>query len=124
MSLVCVGQIIEKFHVELPDFIAAVTTDFCTYTKERPIQFKGFRDEFRFVTKDEKRSLIAMCDIENLEGFFDLLNKKYSLHISYPPTHVTLYTLQTDMGIFVTDADELVGLTKRVPAPFSLNELK
>ena len=119
VSLVCIGKIMEKHSVTLPNFRERVIEDFCGYVQYNDINLLKYNDEFRFASKDEKRSVVVMCDISNLQGFFNLINKKYSLRIEYPPTHVTLYTLQTDRpGIPLTDGEDLKKLTKIIPPPF------
>jgi hypothetical protein len=58
-----------------------------------------------------------MCDISNLNNFFDLINKKYDLQIEYQPTHVTLYTLQPNKGIFLADSGDIEKLSKPITNP-------
>jgi len=66
-------------------------------------------------------SLVVMCDVSNLDKFFDLINEKYQLNIEYPPTHVTLYTLQPNKGVFLTNSDEINNLTKVVSKPSGIS---
>jgi hypothetical protein len=117
VSLVCVGKIIEKNKISIPDFLNRVMDDFCSYTKNNDIDFLRYHDEFRFVSQSERRAIIAMCDISNLQEFFDLINKKYNLNVEYQPTHVTIYTLQPEIGIFITNKEDLNKLTKIIPRP-------
>lgn len=117
VSLVCIDKIKEKHRIEIPDFTNKVVADFCKFVREKDIDFAKFRDEFRFVSEGEKRTVIAMCDVTNLDEFFQRMNKKYGLAAEYPPIHVTLYTLQPDRGIFVVDAKDLRERTKIIPNP-------
>lgn len=117
VSLVCIGKIIEKHNVSIPEFISKVTGDFCDFVQANNIDFLRYRDEFKFAAQNEKRSVVVMCDVSNLEKFFVLLNKKYGLNLEYPPTHVTLYTLQQQMGIYLTDSEDIKKLTKLIPNP-------
>jgi hypothetical protein len=116
-TLVAISEIIRKNQIEIPGFVEQVVADFCEFVKENKVDLIGFRDEFRFATENERRSVIAMCEIANLNKFFDLLNKKYDLELEYPPTHVTLYTLKLDEGIFLTDAKDMEEMTKEIPNP-------
>lgn len=115
ISLVCIGKIIEKHNIIIPDFFNKVVTDFCEFTKMKSIDLVRCRDEFKLVSENERRSLIVMCDVSNLNKFFDLVNEKYNLQLEYPPTHVTLYTLQK--GIFLIDARAIEQLTKTIKNP-------
>ena len=117
VTLVAIGRIADKYNVNIPDFVNKVISDFCDFVKDSKINFIRFRNEFRFTIEDEKRSVVAMCDVSNLNKFFILINKKYGLNIEYPPTHVTLYTLQPDVGIFVTNSEDIEKLTKQISNP-------
>lgn len=120
ISLVCIGKIIEKNDLSIPDFLNKVIADFCEFTKHTNIDLARYRNEFRFVAENERRAVIAMCDISNLNKFFDFINQKYGLKLEYPPTHATLYTLQPNIGIFLTNADDINHLTKIIKTPVKL----
>lgn len=117
VSLVCSAKIKEKFNVADPDFVEKVNKDFGDFTAQHEVQLIGFRDEYKFVEEDEKKAVVCMCDIENLHEFFDLLNKKYNLEVPYPPTHATIYTLQPNVGIFLTNEEDIERLTKPIANP-------
>lgn len=119
-TLVAAGEMLRKGKAAEPDFLRKVVADFCEFVKENPIELIRYRDEYRFMAEDEKRSVVVMVDVSNLDKFFALLNKKYNLQLEYPPTHVTLYTLQPDVGIFMTDQDDLQRLTKLIQSPVKL----
>lgn len=120
VSLICIGKIMEKNNLSIPDFINKVIADFCEFTKHTSIDLARLCDEFRFVAENERRTIIAMCDISNLSKFFDFINQKYGLKLEYPPTHVTLYALQPNVGIFLTDTNDLNRLTKKIKVPIKL----
>ena len=117
VSLVCIGQIIKRNAISTPDFIEKVINDFCVFTKDNDISLVRYRDEFRFVEENDRKSVVVMCNIFNLDTFFDLLNKKYNIALEYQPTHVSLFTLQLDKAIFLTDSGDLERLTKVIPRP-------
>jgi hypothetical protein len=114
------GQIIKKHGVSTPNFAEGVMVDFCDFVQKNPIELLRYRDEYRFMAEDEKRAVVIMCDVSNLDKFFDHLNSKYKLTLEYPPTHVTLYTLQPNVGIFMTDSADLQKLSKIIPSPVKL----
>jgi len=109
VSLVCMEKIIEKQGVPIPNFISEVTADFSAFAPENPIELLRYRNEFRFVEDKgrERKSVIVMCDVSNLGKFFDFFNEKYGLKLEYPPTHVTLYTLQPNKGIYLVDEEDM-----------------
>lgn len=116
-TLVAIGKIIEKNQVKIPDFLDKIVADFCEFIKENNVEIVRFRDELKFASQNERRSVIIMCDVSNLDKFFDLINEKYDLQLEYPPTHVTLYTLQPDKGIFLTDSKDIETMTKSIKNP-------
>lgn len=120
VSLVCIGKIIKKNNLSVPDFINKVIADFCEFTKHTSIELARYRNEFRFVAEQKRRAVIVMCDISNLNKFFDFINRKYGLKLEYPPTHVTLYTLQPDAGIFLTDINDINKFTRIIEVPIKL----
>lgn len=120
VSLVCIGKIAEKNNLVDPDLVTKIVADFCEFTQHSPIDLVRYRDEFKFAAEADRRAVVAMCDISNLDKFFDLINQKYNLKLEYPPTHVTLYTLQPNVGIFLTDNDDINRLTKPIEAPVKL----
>jgi hypothetical protein len=63
--------------------------------------FIKYRNEFRLVQRGERISVIVMCDISNIDEFFKLMKKEFGIESDTQPTHVTIYTLQPNMGIGV-----------------------
>jgi len=116
VSLVCTGKIIEKHNVSIPYFQNKVIEDFCEFTKTNNIQVLEYND-FKFVVENDLKTIVVMCKLSNLDKFFVILNEKYGLNIEYPPTHVTLYTLEGKAGIFLTDRNDIKNLTKPIQNP-------
>ncbi|MDD4901610.1 MAG: hypothetical protein PHE24_00540 [Patescibacteria group bacterium] len=123
VSLVCPGKIIEKNNISIKNFADLVIKDFCEFTKDHDVSLTGYRDEFRFVAQNERRTVVMMVKVSNLDSFFDLLNRKYDLKLEVPPTHITLYTLQSDIGIYLTDQKDLKQFTKIIKSPIKLPDL-
>lgn len=117
VSLVCIGRIRERFPSVAKDFTEDTIREFCAYVAQRPVVFVAFRNEFRFVSFGEQKTLVAMADVSHLAGFFNRLNEKHGLALEYPPTHVTLYTLDGKPGIFLLDSNDIKERTKTVPNP-------
>lgn len=120
VTLIAIGRIIERHKVTTPDFVSKVVEDFCAFVKENPVELVRYRDEYKFVSREERKTVVVMCDVSNLDKFFDLINKKYNITLEYPPTHVTLYTLQPNLGIFLLNSNDILDLTTPLPAPIKL----
>lgn len=116
VSLICVGKIIEKYNVSIPDFENEIINDLCEFSKTNEIKVLEYND-FKFVVENDLKSVVLMCQISKLDKFFEIMNKKYGLAVEYPPTHTTLYTLPSKLGIFLTDVNDIKNLTKPIPNP-------
>lgn len=121
ISLVCMGKILETNPTLPKTFIEEVVNKFCEFTKNHEVSLVDYNNEFRLVQNADRISVIAMANVSNLNTFFNLINLEFGLNLSYPPTHVTLYTLQPDLGIFVTNTEDLQRLTKVITAPVVLS---
>jgi hypothetical protein len=121
VSLVCIGKIIEKHNILIPDFENKIVNDFCEFSKSNEIKLLSYTNDFKYAERDDLKTIIVMCEISNLNKFFELINKKYQLNIEYPPLHATLYKLPNKHGIFLTDSNDIKNLTKNIPNPIEIN---
>lgn len=78
-----------------------VTSFFNEFVKKYPITLVSFEDDFRFAQRDEKRTIVLRCVASNLNEFFAQLNRTLGIDMPTQPTHVTLYTLQKNVGIHI-----------------------
>lgn len=117
VSLVCIGEIIKKHNIVIPDFEDTIINDFCEFSQNNDVSIISYTNEFKFVERDDRKAIITMCKVSNLNEFFDLINKKYLLNIEYSPTHITLYTPLSKLGIFLTDSNDIKNLTKPISNP-------
>ncbi len=109
-SLVCVKRI-------LPEQEAEIIKYFCEFVSNNELSFLNFKNEFRLVKRDDRVSVVVMCEISNIEKFFQELGEKYNTKIEIQPTHVTIYTLQPDKGIGILDNTELQNISSLVEVP-------
>jgi 16S rRNA (adenine1518-N6/adenine1519-N6)-dimethyltransferase len=113
VSLLCVKNILETH----PGKEEEIIQHFCDFTQEHEIKFSGFTKEFRLATREERKSIIAMCKVSNLEAFAQHLSEKIGMEVAIQPTHVTIYTLQHNMGIGLNSPEELEEKSKLVDVP-------
>jgi hypothetical protein len=116
ISLVCINKIIEKYNVSDPGFRDSVLKDFCEFVGKNDVSLLNFNEEFKFAEENELKTVVVLCKVSNLDKFFENINKKYGLNVEYPPTHVTLYSID-GKGIFLTDSSDIKNLTKPIPNP-------
>lgn len=99
VSLLCVKDILEKYG----DVEKKILDFFCSFVKDNDISFVKYTGEFRLAKSEKRKSVIARCEISNLKKFSESLGQELSVEIPPQPAHVTLYTLQPDVGIGLND---------------------
>jgi hypothetical protein len=102
-SLICVkcmmAELMEKHGREGGPLKRQILGEIETARQQSEPVFVGFRDELRYVAKDDNQSIIVMVDIGKLEPIFERLRTKYPIDIPSQPTHVTLYSAIPNKGI-------------------------
>ncbi|MDP2630729.1 MAG: hypothetical protein Q8P56_04955 [Candidatus Uhrbacteria bacterium] len=99
VSLLCVKNLIEKYGDKIQNLEQKILEYFCTYIAGNEISFLGYKDVFRLATFEERRSVVVLCGVSDLDNFIRSLESHLDIEISLQPTHATLYTLQPDVGI-------------------------
>ena len=113
VSLLCIKNILKiKSDIE-----AEVLQHFCDFLKKNEIKFQGFTGEFRLAQNNGRKSVVALCSISNLHSFTDYLSKKIDIKIAYQPSHVTIYTLQPNMGIVLNSPKEMQEKSNPIDIP-------
>ena len=100
-----------------------IVNEFKNFIIKQPLDSYQLFKKFRFVTRDERKSVIAMASVPNLKEFFDILRKKYSAEIPYQPTHATLYVLPSMGGIGLLSEQQMAEGSEHVQVP-ELDNLK
>ncbi len=85
---------------------------FNNFVQDAPIVLLGFINEFRYAQDERGRATILVrCRFANLEVFFETMNKSLGIAIPIQPAHVTLYTLQKNMGMHIPDEKTMQSLS-------------
>ena len=91
--------------------------DFLKYQKGTELSEYIPTTELRHVVRGDRETVIGMVKVPGLEGLFAQLRAKYGVAIPTQPTHITLYTLQPEVGIGITSHDQLATDTKVIDLP-------
>ncbi len=110
VSLLCVKNILKL----KPNSEAEVLQHFCEFLQDHDLKFDGFTKEFRVATDGERKSVVALCNVPNLHKLAEYMTKKTGVTIALQPAHVTIYTLQHNMGIGLNSLEELEEKSKVV----------
>ncbi len=96
---------------------AEILKYFCQFQQEHGLCLTKFTGDFRLAKDGANQTLVALCEISNLNKFADFLSEKINYKIPYQPTHVTLYTLIPDKGIGLNNIDDLEHKSKSITVP-------
>mgnify|MGYP001592471566 FL=1 len=110
VSLVSVKEVLARKGDILNEEI--IVKNFCDFVATHEVSLVGYTNEFRFAYDRERATVVVRCTVSNLEPLFNYLNQKLQLDLEVPPTHVTLYTLQSEVGIGLISQADLETKTK------------
>lgn len=96
---------------------------FCNFVKDKEINFLKYTGEFRFAQSEGRKTIVARCEVSNLEKFSNQLASELNIKVPTQPTHVTLYTLQPDIGIGLNSFEELEQKSHAIEIPKELKIL-
>lgn len=112
----------DEFHVTLLNVGTAsalsqrpredIVSFFNAYAARRPIALVSFADDFRYVEKDVRKTILVRCVVSNLNLLFEELNRTFEIDMPMQPAHVTLYTLQKNVGIHVPSIEVMERLER------------
>lgn len=109
VSLICVKQFLEFENIE-----ERAVSSFCAFAASHEVSFVRFTGEFRLAQFEGRKSLVALCEISNIDLLFKFLSKELGVEVPPQPTHVTLYTLQKDVGIGLNSDSEMKSKSTKV----------
>ncbi len=115
VSLLCVKNILEGHPAS--DLEAKIIELFCNFVAGNDLAFIKYTGEFRLAKFEDRKTMIARCEVSNLDKLFKYLSDNLGFEIPTQPTHVTLYTLQPDIGIGLNSEAELEAKSIIVDVP-------
>jgi hypothetical protein len=115
VSLLCTKDILSKHQKE--NLEQVILDNFCKFVLENDISFVKFNGEFRLAKFEGRKTIIARCEVSNLEKFSQQLSNQLRIDIPTQPAHVTLYTLQPNIGIGMNSFTELETKSVSVDVP-------
>lgn len=119
VSLLCVKNILENN----PGSEKNILHHFCNFIKDNEVKFEGFTKEFRLAERNERKSIVALCKVSNLQRFTEYLTEKIDIEVAPQPTHVTIYTLQHNIGIGLNSPEEMEDKSRSIDMPNEIREV-
>jgi hypothetical protein len=122
ISLVCTKKIAVLIDPTRVDEIRAeIVESFKQFIQTTPLTDYEITNEFRLVKRDERVTLVVLVAVPGIEDFFAKLEEKYDKKIPVQVTHITLYTLQPEVGIGILSLEELERDSEPVNVSLSLS---
>ena len=121
ISLVCTKKIAPLIDAENAGVIEAeIVEDFKDFITTTPLTDYQITNQFRLVRRDERVTLVVLATVPAIEDFFALLEKKYGTKLPVQVTHITLYTLQPEVGIGIISQEDLTHISEPIDIALSL----
>lgn len=106
LSVQYIAEIIDKNDAEKLQF--EIVDEFYKFTEEFPLTEYKLLNDIRLVTVGDHKTIVILVKLKNIEKLFGSLEKKYQKTLPSQPTHITLYTLSTDIfGVPIFSYEEL-----------------
>jgi hypothetical protein len=118
ISLVCVKRLALIINEAEPEKVQAEIVElFEGFIADKPLEDFKLLPKFRFVERGDRKAVIVITEAPNLADFFELLRGKYDADLPERPTHITLYTLQPEVGIGIVSRRELESDSRPIEMP-------
>ncbi|KKP47464.1 MAG: hypothetical protein UR39_C0004G0066 [Candidatus Woesebacteria bacterium GW2011_GWA1_33_30] len=84
------------------------------FAQKYPVKLKKISKIYRLVTQENQQSIIVRVHLYELKRLIFAFNKHFGYNFTYPPTHITLFTLKDQYGIAVNSTEEYRRLTRQI----------
>jgi hypothetical protein len=118
VSLICLKELSAKYNRE--NLEQEILEKFCDFVSTQEISFVGFTGEFLLAASEERKTVVARCNVSNLESCTKKISRELKIDIPVQPTHVTLYTLQPDAGIGLNSFETLEQKARPIDVPVEI----
>lgn len=119
ISLVCLKQLDNMF--ESGVLVAkkqVIKQAFLNFEKSHNLTEFDLTGEYRLAKLGDKVTVAAMVDMPNLNELFDSLMNATGIQLPTQPAHITIYTLQPEVGIGLTSSEQVKKETQAIDLPF------
>ena len=118
ISLVCLKQL-DKLYTS--DVLTAKKLElkqaFLDFEKSHNLIEFELTSKYRLAKRGDKVTVVAMADVPNINELFDSLMNATGINIPTQPTHITIYTLQPEVGIGLTSSEQVENETLEIDLP-------
>lgn len=100
--------------VDAAEEIKQAVTDFA---KEHDLTQFELLDDYRLVKRGDRVTLAVMVILNNMDRLYEYLNERFDLELPIQPGHITLYSLDPEVGISINSYEQLEAETQKVDVP-------
>lgn len=116
MSIFCVKKyapiLAEELGASVEQAEKTILDNASKILEKHAVSIDRFRGELRLAEERDKKTVVIMCNANNLGGFFSHMRDALSMDFPDQPTHVTLYKRRGGMGIGLPDPEEVSKITR------------
>jgi hypothetical protein len=105
-----------------PEIEIKVFESLLAFNEKSEVSFLKYTGEFRFAQDGERKTVVALCEVSNLEAFRNHMKAKLGIDLPPQPTHVTIYTLQPEVGIGLNSPAVMEDKSTPIEVPASVKE--
>jgi hypothetical protein len=106
ISLLCTKNI-AKLIDSAGDIEAELVQAFKEFITTSPLTCYTLTGKYELVKRDDRVTVVALANVPGVDQLFAGLSTRYGVTLPVQPTHITLYTLQPEMGIGILSPEEL-----------------
>lgn len=102
---------------------SALLNEAAKLLKQFPVTILKLRGEYRLAQKEDRKTVVVMCEAINIDKFAEGMGKFLGIEIPVQPAHITLYTRKSNgslLGIGLGSTEELEEISR----PLSGEETK
>lgn len=101
--------------IRLEDFSDSNQKKVLNFAKKYPVKLIKITKIYRLVMEDNRQSIIVRVRLQGLKKLILAVNHHFGYSFTYPPTHITLFTLKDQKGgIGVDSTSEYKHLTHQI----------
>lgn len=84
------------------------------FAQKYSVKIKKITGIYRLAVLQNQQSIIVRVHLRGLKKLISAINYHFGYNFSYPPTHITLFTLNGQYGIAINSTGEYKQLTRQI----------
>jgi hypothetical protein len=102
-----VGGVASKSLPDSENSKATVKAAFDEFAKTHDLTQYELTDELRLLKRDDRVTVVVMVKLPGIDELYEYLNAKLGTSLPVQPTHITIYSLDPNVGISLNSLEQL-----------------